>query len=128
MGKSAERMAAETVAKMVLRAYPMPKADPNKKMDLSRLYMVNINHPLVKELYEDFKRAEGIPPYCPCSDFERILFEVQLLSSVRANIKEKCLIRLKEMVSEKWECDKQERTLVKDNCHEAAAPLKNSGY
>lgn len=43
-------------------------------------YFVNIRHPLLAKLWEEEKQRRGIPRTVPASDFERLRFEVGLLT------------------------------------------------
>lgn len=42
------------------------------------LYRTPVNHPLVQPVYEEWKRARGIPSGCPLSDKEREEFELEI--------------------------------------------------
>lgn len=46
----------------------MAKNNPNG-------YRLNINHPLIREIYWRYKEKKGIPRSCPLSDHERFEFE-----------------------------------------------------
>lgn len=75
-----DRCLDEKLADLILDAFPMPKADPKKRMSLVGLYMTDPAHPVVRQLYEEFKRKNGIPASCPMSDRERLLFDLSILA------------------------------------------------
>lgn len=74
-----DRSLDEKLTDLILLTFPMPKADPKKKLPLVGLYMTDPAHPVVRKLYEEFKRERGIPMSCAMSDRERILFDVSIL-------------------------------------------------
>ena len=74
-----DRSLDEKLADLILLAFPMPQADPKRKMPLVGLYMTDPAHPVVRKRYEDFKREHGIPMSCAMSDKERLWFDVSLL-------------------------------------------------
>jgi len=39
-------------------------------------YRYNVNHPLIRELYEKYKNKKEIPLWCPLSDRQRQEFEI----------------------------------------------------
>lgn len=45
-------------------------------------YRLNVNKPPYDALYRRFKKSRNIPPWCPCSDSERIEFETCIFAAI----------------------------------------------
>lgn len=75
-----DRSLDEKLADLILEAFPMPQADPKRKMPLVGLYMTDPAHPVVRQLYDEFKRTNGIPVSYAMTDRERLLFDLSLLA------------------------------------------------
>ena len=43
-------------------------------------FLLNIQHPVILDLYTRYKRAHGIPCDCPMGDGDRLDFELSLLN------------------------------------------------
>lgn len=50
-------------------------------------YKVNINHPQVRPIFERYLKQQGIPPWCPLSDAERLQFEADFVAGVEKKVK-----------------------------------------
>lgn len=89
------RSSDERLAELILRAFPMPQADPKRKMPLIGLYMTDPSHPVVRQLYDEFKQEEGIPPSCAMSDKERLMCDLSMMhQKVKIRMYELCQERL----------------------------------
>ena len=91
-----DRSLDERLVDLILEAFPMPQADPKRRMPLVGLYMTDPSHPVVRKLYEEFKRERGIGPSCAMSDRERLLFDLSILD-IRA--KQLMFQRCKEKIT-----------------------------
>lgn len=60
-------------------------------------YMMNLNHPVVRALYDAWKAARGIWPQDPPGDAERTEFELSLLSAETREAVEAYLDRIEAM-------------------------------
>ena len=45
-------------------------------------YRLSLNSPMIRTLYERYKRAHNIPIWCPLSDSERHDFELAVLGAM----------------------------------------------
>lgn len=43
------------------------------------IFIININHPIIREEYDKRRRELKIPVYCPFSDLERAVFDLDML-------------------------------------------------
>ena len=69
----------ERLVELILQAFPMPEADPKRKMPLFGLYMTDPAHPVVRQLYDEFKFEYGIPASCAMSDRERLMCDLSMM-------------------------------------------------
>lgn len=46
-------------------------------------YRLDLNAPVIKELYYRYRRKKGIPVWCPLSDEERHEFELAVIRAVQ---------------------------------------------
>lgn len=89
------RSSDERLAELILQAFPMPQADPKRRMPLVGLYMTDPSHPVVRQLYDEFKQEEGIPPSCAMSDKERLMCDLSMMNQkVKLRMYELCQERL----------------------------------
>ncbi len=59
------------------------RADKSKGNFGRGYFLLNIQHPVVLDLYNRYKRSHGIPYDCPVGDGDRLDFELSLLSGGR---------------------------------------------
>lgn len=62
------------------RAIVSERTQAARKRRKTPYYIINLTHPALKELYEKYKAARGIPHQFPPGDIERTRFELSLLS------------------------------------------------
>lgn len=85
----------ERLAELILQAFPMPEADPKRKMPLVGLYMTDPSHPVVRQLYDEFKFEHGIPAACAMSDKERLMCDLSMMShAAKLRMYELCQMKL----------------------------------
>lgn len=53
----------------------------NTKLNTGPVYMTNLRHPAVRELYKEWCKENGIMPSMPPSDEERIRFEISIFKT-----------------------------------------------
>ena len=70
----------ERLVELILQAFPMPEADPKRKMPLAGRYMTDPAHPAIRQLYDEFKFEYGIPASCAMSDRERLMCDLSMMS------------------------------------------------
>lgn len=46
-------------------------------------YRLDLNDPVIKELYDRYRRKKGIPVWCPLSDYERHEFELAVIKAMQ---------------------------------------------
>lgn len=93
------RSSDERLAELILQAFPMPQADPKRRMPLVGLYMTDPSHPVVRQLYDEFKQEEGIPPSCAMSDKERLMCDLSMMNQkVKLRMYELCQERLAQTI------------------------------
>lgn len=46
-------------------------------------YKIDITHPIIKPLYDTYRKAKGIPPMYPMSDAERFDFEDKIFTMLQ---------------------------------------------
>lgn len=63
------------------RAIVAERTQAARKRRKAPYYILNLTHPALKELYEKYKAARGIPRHFPPGDIERTRFELSLLSA-----------------------------------------------
>lgn len=51
-------------------------------------YRVNIRNPVAAELWRRYRKKLGLPSWCPCSDEERLEFEVQVIPYLESRFHE----------------------------------------
>lgn len=56
------------------------RADKSKGNFGRGYYLLNIQHPVILELYNRYKQAHGIPYDCPMGDGDRLDFELSLFN------------------------------------------------
>ena len=94
--QDSDRSLDEKLADLILLAFPMPRADPKRKMPLVGLYMTDPSHPVVRQLQMQFKLDNGIPSFSPMSDRERLLFDLSLVTvDVKREAYKLCRTRLR---------------------------------
>ena len=93
------RSSDERLAELILQAFPMPQADPKRRMPLVGLYMTDPAHPVVRQLYDEFKQEEGIPPSCAMSDKERLMCDLSMMNqNVKLRMYALCQERLAQTI------------------------------
>lgn len=70
-----------SILSLAERIAKVENASPEQKEEGMRFcwYMTNIANPVIKQLWDNFRRENGILPHFPPEDRERLSFELSLL-------------------------------------------------